>query len=137
MTDKSVRDGIKAHNKLVDKQEREAKTGADLQKVYNKIIAVISSTFPDGDPIDTLAPWLKKQGIEGYEIGETITAAMKKFGHGSEKKGMYEYMADMWDDSIADAMHDAKNLQKKGEKYDSPFVRYEGNTPVARNNPWK
>ena len=65
-------------DKLDRKEAREAakkpwlRAKLDLSKVYHKVIDCIGNAFPDGDPIDTIAPWLERQGINGYEIGETI-----------------------------------------------------------------
>jgi hypothetical protein len=139
---KAEREAIK-RQKDWEKEDRKAereekkKPKIDLQKVYNKVIEVIGNVFPDGDPIDNLAPWFERQGLDGYEIGETIEAAMKKHGSKSEKKGMYAYMGDLWDEMTKDAMYDAKTMQAKGKRLDSPFVEYEKDVPVARDNPWK
>lgn len=127
---------ITAANKAFDREDarREKKPKIDLQAVYSIVIDSIGSAFPDGDPIDSIAPKLKRQfGLEGYEVGEAITAAMKKHGHGVEKKGMYEYMADMWDEMANDALYDAKN----GHPAREPFVHMIDGKPVKQSNPWK
>ena len=127
---------ITTANKAMDREDarREKKPKVDLQAAYNIIMDAIGNTFPDGDPIDTIAPKFKRQfGIEGYEVGEAITAAMKKHGHGVEKKGMYEYMADMWDEMANDALHDAEN----GHAAREPFIDMEDGKPVKHSNPWK
>lgn len=127
---------ITAASKALDREDarREKKPKIDLQAVYRIVMDAIGNIFPDGDPIDTISPKLKRQfGLEGYEVGEAITAAMKKHGTGVEKKGMYEYMADMWDELANDAMHDAKN----GHEAREPFVHMKDGKPVKQSNPWK
>lgn len=107
----------------------------DLQAIYNKIMQVVGNVFPDGDPIDHLIPYFKRMGIEGFEIGETISKAMKKHGHGIEKKGLYAYMGSMWDDMSKDALHDAKNSKTK---IHSPFIEYDEDGKLhVLSNPWK
>lgn len=114
-----------------------AREKLNLQTVYDKVIDSIGSSFPDGDPIDNIAPWLKRKGIDGYEIGETVEAALKKHGRGVEKKGMYAYMASMWDEMGKDALYDAETMMKKGEEYDSPLISYNKGKPEIKDNPWK
>lgn len=123
----------------LDRAEEKARTNpkVDLQAIYNKVMDAVGNTFPDGDPIDHLIQPLKRMGVPEYSIGEYIDKALKKHGHGTEKKGMYAYMAIMWDEMTKDAMYDAKNAAKKGEKYSSPFVDYDGATPEPKSNPWK
>jgi hypothetical protein len=111
----------------------------DLQTVYNKVISTIGEVFPDGDPIDYIAPWLERHGIENYNIGDIIDKAMRRFGHGREKKGMYAYMADMWDSMTGDAMHDAKMMLQQDPTYNhhSPFVEIEDGVAYPADNPWR
>ena len=127
-----------------DKEDRKAeredkkKPKIDLQKVYNEVMDEIGSVFPDGDPIDGLIPWFERQGINDWEIGDIIAAAMKKHGTGIERKGMYDYMGFMWDEMGKDALHDAKiTKEKNGGEYNSPFIEYENGKPHLAANPWK
>ena len=62
-------------------------TRDDYQKVWRKIEEVVGNIFPDGDPIDWLAPWLKKSGIEDFHIGEVLDKASKLNGY----KDIYAY----------------------------------------------
>ena len=62
-------------------------TKEDYSKVWHKIEDVVSNIFPDGDPIDWLAPWLKKSGIEDYHIGEVLDKASRMNGF----KDIYAY----------------------------------------------
>ena len=58
-----------------------------LDQVWNKVEYVIGEIFPDGDPIDYLAPWLEKHGVRDFKIGEVLDRAAKKHGY----KDMYDY----------------------------------------------
>jgi hypothetical protein len=118
-----------------EREERAAERGPkiDLKAVYDKVMDAIGNTFPDGDPIDHLIPALRKMGVREYDVGDAIEKAMKKHGRGVEKKGMYDYMAVMWDEMARDAMYDAKN----GHEAREPFVRMEDGKPVLQDNPWK
>lgn len=110
----------------------------DLKAVYDKAIQVIGNTFPDGDPIDTMIPWLERRGVQDYQIGETIDAAFKKHGHGAEKNGMYSYMANMWDEMSADVLQDAIQSVKAGKLPErSPFLDFNGDKITKAPNPWK
>jgi hypothetical protein len=107
----------------------------DLQAVYNKYTMVVGNVFPDGDPIDYMGPWFKKNyGIE-YDYGKYIDQALKKFGSGSERKGQDGYLSTMWADMAGDAIHDAKNghVDDNSPYYD---VEKDG-TITPKHNPWK
>lgn len=64
-----------------------------LDDVWLKIQSVVSNIYPDGDPIDHLAPWLKKHGIRDFKIGEILDRAAKKNGY----KDLYDYWESMGD----------------------------------------
>lgn len=64
-----------------------------LDDVWLKIQSVVSNIYPDGDPIDHLAPWLKKHGIRDFNIGEILDRAAKKNGY----KDLYDYWESMGD----------------------------------------
>lgn len=113
------------------------KPTVDLAAVYRKVIDVIGNSFPDGDPIDSMIPYLKKIGVKDWDAGDTINAAMKKHGHGVEKKGMYAYMASMWKEMAQDALYDAKTvMDKTGKEHDSPFLTYKDGKPVVKPSPY-
>ena len=93
----------KEYEKMI-KQKVDAKFApkkkVDLEVVARKIEEVLGNTFPDGDPIDWLAPWFKKTyGMEGLEIGDTLNKAVKKLGR---YKDYYDYLAQTWDEYSAD-----------------------------------
>lgn len=66
-------------------------TGVDLDLVWNKVQEVVANIFPDGDPIDYLGPWLQKQGITDFRIGDTLDAAAVKNGYDD----IYDYYDEM------------------------------------------
>ena len=76
-------------------------TDAELQEIARKIEDVTGSVFPDGDPIDKLAPWIKKRFSLGEfgDVGSVLAAAAKKH---LGSKDYYSYLADMWEDYIDD-----------------------------------
>jgi hypothetical protein len=113
----------------IDKEERRAQREAARLKKANRptddqIVErgenAIGNSFPDGDPIDTFGPWLHKHGLDMADVD----AAFKK----RHKKGFYAYLAAMWDDAAASALHDAQQ-GSHGEHYDNEWF--------AQNNPWK
>jgi hypothetical protein len=56
-------------------------TKDDYSKVWRKIEDVVSNIFPDGDPIDWLAPWLNRSGIRDHHVGEVLEKACKMNGY--------------------------------------------------------
>ena len=62
-------------------------TRADYGTVWRKVEEVVGQIFPDGDPIDWLAPWLTKKGITGYRIGDILRKACQMNGY----KDIYAY----------------------------------------------
>jgi len=67
------------------------KPALDLDTVWRKVEEVVANIFPDGDPIDWLGPWLQKQGITDYKIGEILDKAAQKNGF----KDIYDYYDEM------------------------------------------
>lgn len=117
------------------------KAKKDTQMIWNNVQEAIGSTFPDGDPIDKLGPWMRRSGFDIHDID----AAVKK--HAGKKKtgdyGLYDYLADMWDDSADDALHDAENGRKHDRGIHVPdtsvFINFdEGRGKYKKaSNPWK
>jgi len=58
----------------------------------------VGQIFPDGDPIDYLAPWLEKHGIRDFKIGEILDRAAKKNGY----EDLYDYYDSMKDQYARD-----------------------------------
>jgi hypothetical protein len=69
-----------------------------LDAVWRKVEDVVGQIFPDGDPIDYLAPWLEKHGIRDFKIGEILDRAAKKNGY----KDLYDYYDSMKDQYARD-----------------------------------
>lgn len=74
-----------------------------LDAVWRKVEDVVGQIYPDGDPIDWMAPWLEKQGIADYKIGDILERAARKNGY----KDMYDYWKQLDDQMKADAAYDA------------------------------
>lgn len=105
-----------------------------LDDVWRKVEDVVGQIFPDGDPIDYLAPWLEKHGIRDFKIGEILDRAAKKNGY----KDLYDYydsMKDQYDrDNVAEAGHQsphAKLAQLKA-KYDAALKSPNPNPTTLR-----
>lgn len=105
-----------------------------LDDVWRKVEDVVGRIFPDGDPIDYLAPWLEKHGIRDFKIGEILDRAAKKNGY----KDLYDYydsMKDQYDrDNVAEAGHQsphAKLAQLKA-KYDAALKSPNPNMTTLR-----
>lgn len=73
-----------------------------LNDVWRKVEDVVGQIFPDGDPIDWVAPWLKRQGVEDFKIGNIITRAARKNGY----KDMYDYWNQLKQQHDADQRFD-------------------------------
>jgi hypothetical protein len=102
------------------------KVKPNLDVLYQKGLDAIGDSFPDGDPIDRLGPWLSKQGFDF----EDMNKAFRKH----EKKDFYAYLAHMWEDMARDQLHDAKNGHA-----DENSVFYHQNDQgdwVLADNPW-
>jgi hypothetical protein len=61
-----------------------------LDTIWRKVEDVVGNIYPDGDPIDYLGPWCKKQGID-YSM---VDKAAKKHGF----KDVYAYWDSMSED---------------------------------------
>lgn len=85
-----------------------------LRKVADAISRYAGEVFPDGDPIDFLIPWFRKQGYDQHDISKILNAAARKYLGVSS---YYEYLANLYDDFVAD---------NPGEYGLDP-----------RNNPWR
>ena len=104
-----------------------------LEEIYHKAIDIIGDTFPDGDPIDHLGPWLDKHKVDF----DRVDLAFKKFeGRGKKKSyGMYDYLADMWKQMAADRIYDAKNGHVD---QNSPYYYVEDDGTIKpKQNPWR
>lgn len=70
-------------------------TKDNYNTIWRKVENVVGQIFPDGDPIDWLAPWLKRQGVEEFRVGEVLEKAAKLNGY----KDMYAYWDSFKDDT--------------------------------------
>lgn len=91
--------------------------GLSLDQIWRKVEDVVSSVYPDGDPIDHLAPWLEKQGIKGHQVGDVLRKAAVKNGYSD----VYDYFNSMGDLSEASERWVVKYWDKQSEN--SPAER--------------
>lgn len=93
--------GYEAARKRASEPPKKKKlSDSDLNKIAQKIEMTWGDVFPDGDPIDTLIPYVSKTfGIDSMDVMAALDAASKKYLGG---KRFNDQMAAMWDDTIAD-----------------------------------
>lgn len=104
----------KLNKPKADPTAKKAEAQAKLQRVADKINDVIGSTFPDGDPIDILMPWMRKQGYSDEQLISTLDKAARLNGF----KSYYKQLEDTWDQISDDG--------------------WMGDAGVTRdNNPWR
>jgi hypothetical protein len=77
-------------------------TKQDLLKVARKFEEVVGDTFPDGDPIDRMAPWIKREfRVPDWFTGEILDKSVEVH---LGAKSYTKYLANSWDDFVADGM---------------------------------
>jgi hypothetical protein len=70
----------------------------DYQEIARKIEQVVGSTFPDGDPIDLLIPYMRRRwGLE-WDLGQHLDRAAKRH---LGARSYDDYLATLWD-QVAD-----------------------------------
>lgn len=122
-----------------EEQTKHQQTLKDIaQRAVHQIEAIISDTFPDGDPHDRLVNWIRKElrkaGISNMSLemnaSDVFDLAQKAFTktHGTNIEG---YMSDMWDQMQGD---DPNNDMWKRK---NPFKMNEGGSespqPIAES----
>jgi hypothetical protein len=75
-----------------------------LNDVWRQVEHVIGQIFPDGDPIDWMAPWLEKRGYHDWDIGKIIDRAAKANGYSD----MYAYYDELKQQHAEDNAYDAQ-----------------------------
>ena len=126
---------LKKHEREMQKLDREEArankprklTPEELIKIHHKGLGFIGNSFPDGDPIDSFHPWLKKNG---YTMDDA-NAAFKKY----EKTDFYGYQARMWEEHAKDAIHDAKNGHVHAHHW--AYHTDDNGKIIPNPNPWK
>lgn len=88
----------KLNKPKADPAVKKAEANQKLQRIADKINDVIGSTFPDGDPIDILYPWMLKQGFNDSKIMSILDKASRLNGY----KSYYKQLEDFWDQIAAD-----------------------------------
>ena len=116
--------GVRLTNRVAKKESIKILASQIVQKVEQLTFL----TFPDGDPIDIVTPWLIKNNLDW----DNVDKAFKKI----RGQGFYEWLADSWDQSQSDAMHSATHGMP-----DEDSVFYYIDTvkglPTKKRNPWK
>jgi hypothetical protein len=115
-------------------KKRHADQAAKLDKLYWKISAAISETFPDGDPWDESSAWAKRIfNLDDWaDTGKYINAAVKKH---ESYASLSDWLAGMWDEYQRDQISDANNGHVENN---NPFYRVGENGEIEpEGNPWK
>lgn len=109
------------------------------RELHRRITNAISSSFPDGEPLDRVESFLRRHDLDIKDVDRV----MKRF----EKTTYNGYLADMWDDFASDSVADAKaDLANGHVPQDSAFFRVTGTDGnkftgkekiVMNGNPWK
>ena len=107
------------------------RSAEELSAIYRKVEDAIGNSWPDGDPADSFSGYLNRNN---YTMDD-VDAAFKKHA----KTTYYKYLENMWRDMAADAMHDAKEAIKRGQKPErSPYYDIiNGDSVELNSNPWK
>lgn len=95
-----VLNGLKGQLKKpkTDPAAKKAEANQKLQRIAYKINDVVGSTFPDGDPLDILYPWMLKQGFDDSKVMSILDKASRLNGY----KSYYKQLEDFWDQIAAD-----------------------------------
>ena len=91
-----------------DPAAKKAEAQAKLQRIADKVNDVIGSTFPDGDPIDILYPWMLRNGIPDEKVMSTLDKAARLNGY----KSYYKQLEDFWDQIAADGWTGSSEVTK-------------------------
>lgn len=81
-----------------DPAVKKAEAEKRLQRIAYKINDVVGSTFPDGDPLDILFPWMLNQGYHDSDVMSILNKASRLNGY----KSYYNQLEDFWDQIAAD-----------------------------------
>lgn len=82
--------------KKVSGDIRKEKEKANLNKIGYIIMDAVSSSVPDGDPIDLIAMRLEKMGIRSWDIGPLLDKAVKAHPMLKHYKTYHNYIKEMW-----------------------------------------
>lgn len=109
------------------KAPKQAAPKLTLDAVWNKVEQVVANIFPDGDPIDYLAPWLEKQGIKDFKIGEVLDRAAKKNGYDDIYAYYDSLKKDYGDQQLNELSNELLGKYKKAAGADASKADKEGN----------
>lgn len=113
----------------------------ELSVIADKIFAVVGDTWPDGDPIDHLGPWMKKRFGESVAVMDYLDKAIRKWD--KTYNGYYDYLAKTWHDFTMDQRYDEfmQNFEGGDFKAAAKVWHDSESTKVAaelkKENPWR
>lgn len=123
---------IPSRRSFVNKVVKSIMAKPTLDEIYHYVSNIIGDIFPDGDPIDRMGPWMQRHRISM----EDVDKAFKKH----EKKTMYHYLGDGWEDIAQQAYREAFDKYHKHGKDVKPeysnFWHMGKDGPVLSQNPW-
>lgn len=124
--------GQRQRQRDADREDHKPKktSAAGLDKLYQKAEDYIGQSFPDGDPMDYIAPYMR---TNGYQTGD-LDLAYKK----NVKMDFYKYLATTWKEHAADRVYDAREQLKQGKEPSDghPFFTIKDGKVIALENPW-
>jgi dGTP triphosphohydrolase len=90
-----------------------------LRSLFQNFEITVSDSFPDGDPISEMLPYLKKHDL----TVDDLNAAVRKFGR---SKDVNDYLADLWDSYATDVV---AGMERSGH--------FDEDSWALRPNPWR
>ena len=115
-----------------DREARKPKktSTTDLDVLFRKAEDYIGQSFPDGDPIDYIGPYMEKNK---YQTGD-LDLAFKN----NTKMDYNSYLVSTWKEFAADRMATAREQLKLGKKPEGepPFFDVKDGKVIALKNPW-
>lgn len=115
-------DADEAREKRAEAAEKK-RNRPTLDQLWHHVEEALGNSFPDGDPHDSIAPYLNKHDLDWDDVDKAVAKATR-----NKHKTLHSYMADMWDSYADDALHDAKHGHH-GEDYSHEWF--------AQANPWR
>lgn len=88
------------------------RTDEHLRMLADKVQDALGQSFPDGDPIDIIAPWCRRMGWEMMDINEKglLDKAVRKF---IGPKTYYKFLEGFWDEFAGDNPENEMGVTKE------------------------
>lgn len=135
-----------------ERQRERERTGKhlthdDYADIYNVWMDAVGDSFPDGDPMDRIADYIKRNfpEVDTYHTTDLVDKALRKIGHGDERKGHYYNMERQWEGHALDTLFDINTMVERGKtlgqaiddaSMGNTFFRTEKGNLVMNENPW-